>query len=144
MGKDRWIPDFGEPVLHPTAGAMPIGVRAPMAAFNITLGTNDVSIAKRIAQTIREAKGGFSEARAIGVYVKERDQVQVSTMINCQIVPLYRVIELVRFEAKRYGVSITGTELCGMISRSALMDCCEYYMQLEHFDRKLQVLEEFL
>lgn len=144
MGTGRWVPDIGEPVMHPTAGAMPLGARSPMIAFNITLSTNDVKIAKKIAQTFREAKGGFAECRAIGVYVKERDQAQVSTMINYQIVPLYRIIELVRFEAKRYGVTITGTEVCGMISRQALMDCCEYYMQLEGFDRKLQVLEEFL
>ena len=144
MGTGRWIPDIGEPVMHPTAGAMPLGARAPMIAFNITLSTNDVKIAKKIAQTFREAKGGFDECRAIGVYVKERDLAQVSTMINYQIVPLYRIIELVRFEAKRYGVSIVGTEVCGMISRQALLDSCEYYMQLEGFDRKLQVLEDQL
>ena len=144
MGTGRWIPDIGEPVMHPTAGAMPLGARAPMIAFNITLTTNDVKIAKKIAQTFREAKGGFDECRAIGVYVKERDLAQVSTMINYQIVPLYRIIELVRFEAKRYGVSIVGTEVCGMISRQALLDSCEYYMQLEGFDRKLQVLEDQL
>lgn len=93
MGTGIFVPDIGEAVMHPTAGAMPLGVRDPMAAFNITLNTNDVTIAKKIAQTFRAARGGFDEVRAIGVYVKERDLVQVSTMINYKIVPLYRIIE---------------------------------------------------
>lgn len=144
ISQPGWEPDFGEARMHPTAGAMPLGVRSPMAAFNITLNTPDVTIARKIAQTFREARGGFEEVRAIGVYVAERNLAQVSTMINYQIVPLYRIVELVRFEARRYGVSIVDTEVCGMISREALMDCCEYYMQLNGFDRKKQVLEELV
>lgn len=144
ISQPGWEPDFGEARMHPTAGAMPLGVRSPMAAFNITLNTPDVTIARKIAQTFREARGGFDEVRAIGVYVAQRDLAQVSTMINYQIVPLYRIVELVRFEARRYGVSIVDTEVCGMISREALMDCCEYYMQLNGFDRKKQVLEELV
>lgn len=144
ISQPGWEPDFGEARMHPTAGAMPLGIRSPMAAFNITLNTPDVTIARKIAQTFREARGGFDEVRAIGVYVAERDLAQVSTMINYQIVPLYRIVELVRFEARRYGVSIVDTEVCGMISREALMDCCEYYMQLNGFDRKKQVLEELV
>ena len=130
--------------MHPTAGAMPLGVRGPMVAFNISLGTSDVKIAKKIAQSFREAKGGYKDARAIGVYVEDRNITQVSCMINYQVVPLYRIIEMVRSEARRYGVPVIGTDVCGMISREALMDCCEYYMQLENFDRHAQVLEELL
>ncbi|HIU83962.1 MAG TPA: glutamate formimidoyltransferase [Candidatus Aphodousia gallistercoris] len=144
IGRPEWKPDFGEPAMHPTAGAMPLGVRGPLVAFNISLGTSDVKIAKKIAQSFREAKGGYQDARAIGVYVAERNIVQVSCMINYQVVPLYRIIEMVRSEAKRYGVPVIGTDVCGMISREALMDCCEYYMQLENFDRHAQVLEEFV
>ena len=140
----EWKPDFGDPVMHPTAGAMPLGVRGPLVAFNISLGTSDVKIAKKIAQSFREAKGGYQDARAMGVYVKERDIVQVSCMINYQIVPLYRIIEMVRSEARRYGVAVIGTDVCGMISKEALMDCCEYYMQLENFDRHMQILEDLL
>ena len=106
--------------------------------------TPDVKIAKKIAQSFREAKGGYQDARAIGVYVQERNITQVSCMINYQVVPLYRIIEMVRSEARRYGVSIIGTDVCGMVSREALMDCCEYYMQLENFDRHAQVLEELI
>ena len=144
IGLPEWNPDFGEPVLHPTAGAMPLGVRGPMVAFNISLSTPDVKIAKKIAQSFREAKGGYKDARAIGVYVQDRNITQVSCMINYQVVPLYRIIEMVRSEARRYGVSVIGTDVCGMISREALMDCCEYYMQLENFDRHAQVLEELI
>ena len=136
--------EVGEPLMHPTAGAMPLGVRGPMVAFNISLGTPDVKIAKKIAQSFREAKGGYKDARAIGVYVEDRNITQVSCMINYQVVPLYRIIEMVRSEARRYGVPVIGTDVCGMISREALMDCCEYYMQLENFDRHAQVLEELI
>ncbi|GAB1825174.1 MAG: glutamate formimidoyltransferase [Burkholderiales bacterium] len=140
----EWLPDYGEAKLHPTAGAMPLGVRGPLVAFNISLNTTDVKIAKKIAQCIREAKGAFAEARAIGVFVEEKQCVQVSCMINHKIVPLYRIIELVRMEARRYGLSIIGTEVCGMISKEALMDSCAYYMQLEGFDPKAQILEDQL
>lgn len=136
----EWAPDYGEAKLHPTAGAMPLGVRGPMVAFNITLNTSDVKIAKHIAQSFREAKGGYTDARAIGVYIEDRKVCQVSCMINYKVVPLYRIIEMVRSEAKRYGLSIIGTEVCGMIPFDALMDCCEFYMQLEGFDRKKQIL----
>ncbi len=144
IDKPEWKPDFGNPKMHPTAGAMPLGVRGPLIAFNITLNTPDVHIAKKIAQSFREAKGGYTDARAIGVYIPGKNVCQVSCMINYKVVPLYRIIEMVRSEARRYGLSIIGTEVCGMIPREALMDCCEYYMQLENFDRRKQVLEELL
>ncbi len=140
ISQPEWAPDYGEAKMHPTAGAMPLGVRGPLVAFNITLNTSDVKIAKHIAQTFREAKGGYEDARAIGVYTEDRNVCQVSCMINYKIVPLYRIIEMVRSEARRYGLSIIGTEVCGMIPFDALMDCCEFYMQLEGFDRKKQIL----
>lgn len=140
ISQPEWAPDYGEAKMHPTAGAMPLGVRGPMVAFNITLNTLDVKIAKHIAQSFREAKGGYEDARAIGVYIAERNVCQVSCMINYKIVPLYRIIEMVRSEARRYGLSIIGTEVCGMVPFDALMDCCEFYMQLEGFDRKKQIL----
>ncbi len=140
ISQPEWAPDYGEAKMHPTAGAMPLGVRGPMVAFNITLNTPDVKIAKHIAQSFREAKGGYEDARAIGVYIAERNVCQVSCMINYKIVPLYRIIEMVRSEARRYGLSIIGTEVCGMVPFDALMDCCEFYMQLEGFDRKKQIL----
>lgn len=144
IGLPEWKPDLGEAVMHPTAGAMPLGVRGPLVAFNISLSTPDVRIARKIAQSFREAKGGYKDARAIGVYVQDRNITQVSCMINYQVVPLYRIIEMVRSEARRYGVSVIGTDVCGMVSKEALMDCCEYYMQLENFDRHAQVLEELI
>lgn len=144
IGLPEWKPDLGEAVMHPTAGAMPLGVRGPLVAFNISLSTPDVRIAKKIAQSFREAKGGYKDARAIGVYVQDRNITQVSCMINYQVVPLYRIIEMVRSEARRYGVSVIGTDVCGMVSKEALMDCCEYYMQLGNFDRHAQVLEELI
>ena len=136
-------PDYGAPVMHPTAGATAIGVRDALIAFNINLGTNDVKIAKKIANTFREARGGFKDARAIGVSVEDKNIVQVSTMINPKVLPLHRVLEMVKSEASRYGVNVTGSEVISLLPRKALMDAGEFYLRLEGFEIN-QVLEENL
>ncbi len=136
-------PDYGDAVLHPTAGAIAIGVRGPLVPFNINLNTADVSIAKKIAQTFREAKGGYRDARAIGMKVEGKDICQVSTMINYQYAPLHRILEMVRSEAARYGVTVLGSEIIGLVPRDALMQAADFYLQLEGFEQK-QILEEYL
>ena len=143
IGTPERKPDYGSAAMHPTAGAVAIGVRAPMIAYNINLGTSDIQIAKKIAQYLREAKGSFKDGRAMGVLIAERNMAQVSTMLNPKIVPIYRVFELVKMEAQRYGVNVIGSEICGLIPRSSIYDSIEYYLRLEGFDRQ-QVLEDNL
>jgi len=138
----EWEPDFGGRTIHPTAGVVAVGARAPLIAFNINLSTNDVSVADKIARVIRQSGGGLTCVKAMGVYLKERDTAQVSiNMTNYCQTPLYRVVEFVRFEAARYGVSIVGTEIVGLIPMRALIDSAEYYLGIEHFDPETQVLE---
>jgi glutamate formiminotransferase len=138
----EWEPDFGGRTIHPTAGVVAVGARAPLIAFNINLSTNDVSVADKIARVIRQSGGGLTCVKAMGVYLKERDTAQVSiNMTNYCLTPLYRVVEFVRFEAARYGVSIVGTEIVGLVPMRALIDSAEYYLGLERFDPETQVLE---
>lgn len=141
MRQPEWKPDFGPAAPHPTAGATVVGARMPLVAFNINLGTADLEIANRIAKCIRHISGGLRFVKALGVELKERGIVQVSiNMTDFTRTSLYRALEMVRFEAKRYGVPVVGSEIIGLTPMEALIDAAAYYMQLEDFNIR-QVLE---
>jgi glutamate formiminotransferase len=143
--KEEWAPDYGERKIHPTAGIMAIGARPPLIAYNVNLSTPDIRIANAIAKTIRGSSGGYQYCKAIGVMLEERNIAQVSiNMVNFEGTPLYRVFEAIRAEAKRWGVTILGSEIVGLTPVKALADCAEYYLQIENFDYKKQVLENHL
>jgi len=145
MEKPAWAPDFGPSQPHPTAGVVAIGARMPLIAFNVNLGTSDINIANNIAKVVRASGGGLQFCKAIGVMLEDRNIAQVSmNMVNYEGTPLYRAVELIRAEAKRYGVSIVGTELIGLTPAKALIDSAEYYLQMEGFDYTRQVLENHL
>ena len=138
----QWEPDFGGKTIHPTAGVVAVGARAPLIAFNINLSTADVAVADKIARVIRQSGGGLNCVKALGVFLKERNCAQVSiNMTNYCQTPLYRVLEFVRFEAARYGVTVVGTEIVGLVPMRALIDSAEYYLGIENFDPENQVLE---
>ncbi len=137
-------PDFGKPKIHPTAGATVVGVRFPLIAYNINLNTNDVSIAKSIAKAIRFKDGGFRYAKALGFELREEGLSQVSiNMTNYLATPLYRVFEMVKLEAQRYGVSVKESEIVGLVPEKALIDAAQYYLQLNRFNES-QILEHHL
>lgn len=141
----EWAPDYGERHMHPTAGITAIGARPPLVAFNVNLGTSDVSIAKAIAKTIRGSSGGYKYCKALGVLIEDRNMAQVTmNMVNYEGTPLYRVYETIRFEAQRWGVPIVGTEIVGLTPAKALIDCAEYYLKIENFDYGKQVTENHL
>jgi len=142
---DEWAPDFGERKIHPTAGVTAVGVRFPLIAFNVNLGTSDVSIANQIAKAVRGSSGGFKHCKGIGIMLEDRNIAQVSmNMVNYEGTPLYRVFEMIKMEAKRFGVPIIGSEVIGLTPAKALVDCAEYYLQIEEFDYHKQVLENHL
>ncbi len=125
-------PDFGPTKMHPTAGAIITGARFPLISFNINLGTKDVRIAKKVAKAIHLRSGGLVNIKAMGTIIEGKEYVQVGiSNINFEKTPLYRQIELVRFEAARYGVPIVGTELIGVLPLDAVLNSLEYYLQLE-------------
>ncbi|MGR3318798.1 MAG: glutamate formimidoyltransferase [Candidatus Anammoxibacter sp.] len=134
-------PDIGNPELHVSAGATIIGARKFLIAFNVNLGTNDIKVAQQIAKSVRSSSGGFCCVKGIGIALKERKLVQVSmNIVDYQQNALYRVLELVRVEAKRFGVPVVESEVYGMVPAAALLDSASYYMQLSGFDQK-QILE---
>lgn len=141
----NWAPDFGKHEIHPTAGVVAVGARMPLIAYNINLGTSDIKIADKIARLIRERDGGLKNVGAIGVMLEDRNIVQVSiNMVNYEKTALYRAFEMVKMEAKRYGVNIIGSEIVGLTPMKALIDVAEYYLQLENFDFNKQILENYL
>lgn len=140
-----WAPDFGERRIHPTAGITAIGARMPLIAFNVHLDTNDLQIAKDIAKAVRGSSGGFRCCKALGIPLAERGIVQVSmNMVNFEVTPLFYAYEMIRTLADRYGVRILGSELVGMTPAKALIDCAEFYLKLENFSCREQVLEYHL
>jgi len=129
-------PDFGEPRLHPTAGAVAIGARPILIAYNAYLTTPDVAIAKRIAKAVRARDGGLPEVKALGFEIKERNRAQVSmNLTDYRVTPVHRALEAVRREATRYGVSVEESEIVGLVPEDALFEAAEYYLQLHSFDR---------
>jgi glutamate formiminotransferase len=127
-------PDIGEPRLHPTAGATVVGARTFLIAYNINLNTPDVEIAKRIAKAVRFSSGGLRHVKAMGVFLAARNLAQVSmNLTDFEQTPVHRVFEAVKREAERYGVSIAGSEIIGLMPRRALEAAAEYYLQIENF-----------
>ena len=137
----EWHPDFGLAERHPTAGTVAIGARMPLVAYNINLYTPSLEIAHDIAKKIRFIGGGLRYCKAMGVELKDRGITQVSiNMTDYTRTALYRAFELVRVEARRYGVSIVGSEIIGLVPMEALIDTASYYLGLENFSME-QVLE---
>lgn len=137
----EWHPDFGPARRHATAGAVAIGARMPLVAYNVNLNTPNLEIAHDIAKKIRFVGGGLRYCKAMGVELKDRGITQVSiNMTDFTRTALYRAFELVRIEARRYGVSIVGSEVVGLIPMEALIDTASYYLGLENFSMQ-QVLE---
>ena len=127
-------PDIGDPVLHPTAGATVVGARKFLVAYNIVLNTRDVDIAKKIAKAVRFSSGGLRYVKAMGVYLDARNLAQVSmNLTDFEQTPMHRAFELVKREAERYGVSIAGSELIGLIPRRAIDMAAEHFLQFENF-----------
>ena len=141
MKLPEWKPDYGFPVPHPTAGAVAVGARMPLVAYNVNLGTDKLEIADAIAKKIRFIGGGLRYCKAMGVDLKERGIVQVSiNMTDFTRTALYRAFELVRIGARRYGVAVVGSEIIGLVPMEALVDTASYYLGLENFTMD-QVLE---
>jgi glutamate formiminotransferase len=139
--KDDWKPDFGPAERHPTAGAVAVGVRMPLVAYNVNLGTDNLEIAQSIAKKVRFIGGGLRFCKGMGVALEERGITQVSmNLTDYTKTAIYRAHELVRIEANRYGVPVIGAEIVGLVPLEALVDTAAYYLGLENFSLS-QVLE---
>jgi glutamate formiminotransferase len=135
-------PDVGGPRLHPSAGAVAVGARKFLIAYNINLDTPDVSVAKKIARAIRASNGGLPHVKAIGVELKDRRIAQVSmNLTDFEQTSIRRAFEAVRLEAGRNGCSIRSSEIVGLVPRKALGPDDAAYLQLENFEPAQKILE---
>ncbi|HXZ29341.1 MAG TPA: glutamate formimidoyltransferase, partial [Terriglobales bacterium] len=135
-------PDFGEPRLHPTAGATVVGARKFLIAYNIYLNTPDVEVAKKVAKAIRYSNGGLRYVKAAGFPVRGLAQVSMN-LTDFEQTPIARVFEVVKREAARYGVLPAFSEIVGLIPKKALEAASEWFLQIENFDSSL-ILENRL
>jgi len=144
MSQAEWAPDFGPAHPHPSAGATVIGARMPLIAYNINLATDRLDVAKKIASAVRMSSGGLRFVKAMGLALEDRGIVQISmNLTNFEKTPVFRVFELVKREAARYGVNVLESEIVGLIPQAALLQAAEYYLQIEGFSPN-QVLENKL
>jgi glutamate formiminotransferase len=144
MRQPGWAPDYGPSTPHQTAGASVIGARMPLIAYNINLATDRLDVAKKIAAAIRMSGGGLRFVKAMGIPLQDRGIVQVSmNLTNYERTPIFRVFEMVKREAARYGVQVLESEIVGLVPSAALLQSAEYYLQLEGFTPG-QVLEHTL
>jgi glutamate formiminotransferase/formiminotetrahydrofolate cyclodeaminase len=135
-------PDFGEAKVHPTAGAIVIGARKFLIAYNVYLNTPDVDVAKKIAKAIRFSNGGMRYVKGMGVPVRGLAQVSMN-LTDFEQTPIGRVFEFVKREAARYGVMPLSSEIVGLIPKKALEQAAEWFLQIENFDSSL-ILENRL
>ena len=141
---EEWKPDFGPQEMNVKSGATAVGARVPLVAFNVNLDTPDVEIADKIAKKVRYIGGGLRYVKAIGLKLEERNQTQVSmNLVNYEKSAVYQAFEMVKMEAKRYGVNVVGSEVIGTVPMKALLDAAEYYLQIEGFNVD-QILEKRL
>jgi glutamate formiminotransferase len=135
-------PDFGDPRVHPTAGATVVGARKFLIAYNVFLSTPDVDIAKKIAKAVRFSSGGMRFVKGAGFLVRGLAQVSMN-LTDFEQTPIARVFEFVKREAARYGVQPLASEIVGLIPKRALEDAAEWFLQIENFDTSM-ILENRL
>ena len=144
MQDPMWKPDFGPHCPHPTAGASIIGARMPLICFNVDLDTPNVELAKKIALRVRSMTGGLRYVNAMGIAHEEQNLAQVTmNLTDYTSSAMYTVFELIKIEARRYGVNVLGSEIVGIVPVQALIDSAEYYLQLSPLSAD-QILENMI
>jgi glutamate formiminotransferase len=142
MQRPEWAPDFGPATPHVSGGAAVIGARMALIAYNVNLATDRLDVAKKIAAAVRQSSGGLRFVKAMGVALTDRQIVQVSmNLTNFEKTPVFRVFELVKREAARYGVAVLESEIVGLIPAAALTASAAWYLQLEDRFSADQILE---
>ena len=141
---DHRRPDFGEPRVHPTAGATVVGARNFLIAYNIVLNTADLQVANNVARAVRASSGGLPCVKAIGVELKSRNLAQVSmNLTDFSQTPIHRVFQAVESQAARYGAAVVDSEIVGLIPRKALGPDAASSLKISNFDPQL-ILEDRL
>ena len=139
---EKWYPDYGSPEIHPTFGVIGVGARIPLIAYNIDLETDNTKRTGAIARAIRFSSGGFRHVQAGPVFLESRGHTQVTmNILDYKKNPLYRILETVKMEAKRYHINVPSCELVGLIHKEALLKTIKYYFQVEgkEFDANMSL-----
>jgi glutamate formiminotransferase len=127
-------PDVGPMRVHETAGAIAVGARPFLIAFNVNLRSSDLAIARRIARAVRAQHGGLPFLKALGFELSTRGLVQVSmNLVNYAETGMHQAYDAVRREADKLGVEIVSTEIVGLVPESALDREADYFQKLENF-----------
>ncbi|MFN2567066.1 MAG: glutamate formimidoyltransferase [Gemmatimonadaceae bacterium] len=133
------VPDFGPPRIHPTAGAVAVGARPFLVAYNVYLGpASNLEVAKAVAKAVRGSSGGLRYVKALGLEVDGQAQVSMN-LVDVEKTPLFRAFEAVRTEAQAHGVAPTWSEIVGLVPESALFDAAARHVQLRNFSREMVV-----
>lgn len=141
MRGPAWRPDFGPAAPHPTGGAVAVGARRLLVAFNVNLDTGDLDVARRIARTVRASNGGLDAVKAIGVRTSRPDVVQVSmNLVNFETTSPRRAFEAVRREAERCGATVRDSQIVGLAPAAALPPAGAQALRLSGFTPR-QVLD---
>ncbi|MEZ4834529.1 MAG: glutamate formimidoyltransferase, partial [Caldilineaceae bacterium] len=142
IGNPERLPDYGPAQVGP-AGAVVVGARPFLIAYNVYLDSGDVAIAKRIARAVRERDGGLPAVRALGLFVAGQAQVSMN-LVDFRRTPLHVVVDAIRAEAARLGVGVAHSELIGLIPQDVLFEAAAHYLNLKDFttERVLEVAIE--
>jgi glutamate formiminotransferase len=136
----EWAPDYGRPEIHPTFGVIGIGARIPLVAYNIDLDSEDTKKAGNIAKWIRYSSGGFRHVQAGPVFLDTRGHVQVTmNILDYKKNPIYRILEHVKMEARRYHIDVPSCEIVGLIPKAAIVNSLKYYYAVEGKDWNDQI-----
>jgi glutamate formiminotransferase len=143
VGNDpEYAPDFGPARLHATAGAVAVGARKFLIAYNVNLATQDVQIAKDIAKAVREKDGGFKKVQAMGFFLDDKQQAQVSmNLLDFEVTSIRTVYDKVAAMAAEKGVQVAESELVGLAPAAAIDAALAQHIRLPKFDAKEQVVE---
>ena len=137
-------PDLGPMLVHESAGAIAVGARPFLIAFNVNLSTSDITVARKVARVVRARHGGLPFVKALGFELSSRGVVQVSmNLVNYETTGMTQAYNAVRDEALRLGVEILNTEIVGLVPEKALDREAEYFQKLEKFSED-KVLEHRL
>lgn len=130
--EEIWTPDYGKNEIHPTFGAVAIGARLPLIAYNIDINTDKQNIANNIAKAIRKSNGGFAYVQAGPAFLQKEGHMQVTmNILDYKKNPLYRVLETVKMEAKRYDVDVLSSEVVGLIPKETILNSLKYYLAVD-------------
>lgn len=141
IGEPARKPDFGPARMHPTAGAVVVGARPALVAFNVNLDSDNVKAAKAIAKAVRQSSGGLPAVKALGLMIEARHQAQISmNMVDFNMTGLLTVYRAIEVEAQKLGVSIANSEIIGLVPVKALLDVVMSELKLTDFSLE-QVLE---